>query len=90
MSIFAGELPAKPKLIYIPCDKIIANKNQPREVFDQGKLYELAQSIKEHGILQPLTVRKTETEFYELVAGERRLRAARLVGLREVPVILTR
>ena len=45
MSIFAGELPAKPKLIYIPCDKIIANKNQPREVFDQGKLYELAQSI---------------------------------------------
>ena len=90
MNIFAGEVPAKPKLIYIPCDRITANKNQPREIFDQGKLYELAQSIKEHGILQPLTVRKTENEYYELIAGERRLRAARLVGLKEVPAILSR
>lgn len=78
----------KPKLVSVPTDKIDPNRYQPRKVFDESKLYELAQSIKEHGILQPLSVRKTDKERYELIAGERRLRAAKLVGLSSVPVII--
>ncbi|MCH5325214.1 MAG: ParB/RepB/Spo0J family partition protein [Eubacterium sp.] len=67
---------------------IFPNPNQPRKEFDQQELAGLAQSIKENGILQPLTVRKTEDGRYELIAGERRLRAARLAGLSVVPVIV--
>ena len=80
--------PDRPKLTYVSPDKIDPNKYQPRKVFDESKLFELAQSIKEHGILQPLTVRKTDKERFELIAGERRLRAAILVGLTSVPVII--
>ena len=78
----------KQKLLNVSVDKIDVNRYQPRKNFDETKLYELAQSIKEHGILQPLTVRKTDKERFELIAGERRLRAAKLVGLSFVPVIL--
>ena len=76
------------KLMNIMVDKIDVNRYQPRKNFDESQLYELAQSIKEHGILQPLTVRRTDKERYELIAGERRLRAAKLVGLSSVPVII--
>lgn len=78
----------KQKLINVSVEKIDVNKYQPRKNFDETKLYELAQSIKEHGILQPLTVRRTDKERFELIAGERRLRAAKLVGLSVVPVIV--
>jgi len=88
LGVFPENIADKPKLIFVPVDKIEPNKYQPRKVFDESKLYELAQSIKEHGILQPLTVRKTDKERYELIAGERRLRAAILVGLTTVPVIV--
>ncbi len=67
---------------------IFPNPNQPRKDFDPQELAGLAQSIKENGILQPLTVRKTEDGRYELIAGERRLRAAKLAGLSSVPVII--
>ena len=87
-SIFYENLIDKPKLTNIAIDKIDPNKYQPRKVFDESKLYELAQSIKEHGILQPLTVRRTDKDRFELIAGERRLRAAKLVGLTTVPVII--
>ncbi len=64
------------------------NKNQPRQVFDDEALSELADSIREHGVLQPLIVRPVADGSYQLVAGERRWRASRLAGLTEVPVIV--
>ncbi len=64
------------------------NRNQPRKEFDEQALSELADSIREHGILQPLLVRPLETGGYQLVAGERRWRAARMLGLAEVPVVI--
>lgn len=68
-------------------DVIIANPRQPRNNFSDAELNELVQSVREYGIIQPLVVTKT-AEGYELIAGERRLRAARLVGLREVPIVV--
>lgn len=69
-------------------EKIASNPQQPRHDFDEKELAELASSIKEHGIIQPLVVMKIAPEQYELVAGERRLRAAKLAGLKMVPVII--
>ena len=68
--------------------EIEPNRRQPRKDFDENALAELADSIREHGILQPLLVRKMEGGGYQLVAGERRWRAARMVGLDEVPVLV--
>lgn len=68
-------------------ETITANPYQPRRIFDEEKLQELAASIKEFGIVQPLVVRK-KGETFELVAGERRLRAAKLAGLANVPVVI--
>ena len=62
------------------------NLGQPRKVFDVEELGELAESIKNYGILQPLLVQK-KGDLYEIIAGERRFRAAKLAGLKEVPVI---
>jgi ParB family transcriptional regulator, chromosome partitioning protein len=67
---------------------IVPNERQPRGHFDEGALAELAESIREHGILQPLLVRSLAEGKFELIAGERRLRAARLAGLKTVPVIV--
>ncbi len=64
------------------------NPNQPRRVFDEEKLGELAASIKADGLLQPITVRKTNDGYYQIIAGERRWRAARLAGISEVPVTI--
>lgn len=75
------------KILYLPAAQIRPNPGQPRKIFDPAGLQELAASIAEYGIVQPLTVRRRDG-FYELVAGERRLRAARMAGLREVPCIL--
>lgn len=82
------EIMDKPKLMFISPLKIIPNKYQPRIEFDESKLFELSESIREHGILQPLTVKQIDKDLYELIAGERRLRAAKLVGLKTVPVIV--
>lgn len=68
--------------------EIEPNRNQPRKEFDEQALSELADSIQEHGIIQPLLVRPLETGGYQLVAGERRWRAARMIGLTEVPVVI--
>ena len=67
---------------------IIPNKEQPRKTFDEAALQELSDSIAQHGVLQPLLVRPLTTGGYQLVAGERRWRASRLAGLKEVPVII--
>ena len=74
---------------YISTTRIRPNPQQPRRSFPEDALAELAESIRRYGILQPLTVRRTD-EGYELIAGERRLRAAKLAGLREVPCLLAR
>jgi len=72
---------------YLPLDEIEANPYQPRSSFDKEKLDELAESIKKYGILQPIIVSK-KGHSYELIAGERRLRAAKLLNFKEVPVII--
>lgn len=69
-------------------NEIIPNKDQPRKTFDEAALQELADSIRQHGVLQPLLVRPLTTGGYQLVAGERRWRASRLAELKEVPVII--
>ncbi len=76
------------KISDIPIIKIRPNKAQPRKVFNESELSALAQSIFENGILQPLTVRKVSSAEYELIAGERRLRASVLAGLQKVPCIV--
>ena len=74
----------------IPIIKIRPNKAQPRKQFNEDELSALSRSIAENGILQPLTVRKVSNTEYELIAGERRLRAAVTAGLRKVPCIVVR
>lgn len=76
------------KISDIPIIKIRPNKAQPRKVFNEEDLNALSQSIAENGILQPLTVRKVSATEYELIAGERRLRASLMAGLRKVPCIV--
>jgi ParB family chromosome partitioning protein len=75
-------------ITHIKIDQIKPNKNQPRTVFSEKSLNELAQSIKQQGLLQPILVRKLEAEKYEIVAGERRWRACQLANLERVPVII--
>lgn len=76
------------ELHYVPIKDIRPNPYQPRIHFDSKKLEELAQSIRENGIIQPLIVRKSAIVGYELLAGERRLRASQLAGLSTVPVVI--
>ena len=73
---------------HIKTDLIIPNKNQPRQIFSEEGMEELVDSIKENGILQPLSVRDLENGMYELIAGERRLRAAKKIKLKTVPVYI--
>ena len=75
------------RIQYLPIDGIVPNPAQPRKHFAREGLEELSASIAAHGILQPLSVRRAEGG-YELVSGERRLRAAKLAGLTEVPCLL--
>lgn len=72
----------------VPIEKIVPNRQQPRSVFDDEKLKELSDSIKEQGVLQPLVVTQMSGGRYELIAGERRLRASKLAGMTEVPVVI--
>ncbi len=75
------------RVVFIPARAIRPNPAQPRKIFRQEALEELAESIGRHGILQPLSVRRVEN-CYELIAGERRLRAAQMAGLTEIPCII--
>ena len=72
----------------VPISMVESCSSQPRKYFDEAALLDLADSIREHGIIQPLTVRKLSSGYYQIIAGERRWRAARLAGLSEVPVIV--
>jgi len=84
--LIAEEFESEPREAAI--DTVLPNPRQPRTVFDQEALEELANSIREHGVLQPLVVRPTSEGFYELIAGERRLRAAKLAGVKKVPIVV--
>jgi ParB family chromosome partitioning protein len=72
----------------LPIAKVEANAAQPRKVFDPESLSDLADSISTHGILQPITVRRLQSGYYQIISGERRWRAARQAGLSEVPVLI--
>jgi len=73
---------------FVQIEAIVPNRLQPRKIFDEEKITELAESIKEQGVIQPLIVNQAGPNRFELIAGERRLRAARSAGLAEVPVIV--
>ena len=85
---FMEHLTAKNRVITVSVDSVLRNPNQPRKIFEETALIELAESIRSCGIIQPLTVRKLNDNTYELIAGERRLKAARLIGLKEVPALV--
>ena len=74
--------------LYLPISQVESCASQPRKQFDPDALADLADSIREHGIIQPLTVRKLQSGYYQIIAGERRWRAARLAGLSDVPVVI--
>ena len=84
----ANNLKPKERIHNIPVDLIERNPNQPRKVFEEAPLFELAESIRVCGIIQPLNVRKISENKYELISGERRLKASRLIGLKTVPAIV--
>lgn len=78
------------RIVEIPTIKIRPNKTQPRKIFDDEQLRDLASSIAENGILQPLTVRRVSQSEYEIIAGERRLRASVIAGFSKVPCIVVK
>ncbi len=75
-------------IINLDVNKVIPNKNQPRKIFDDKALEELSQSIKSYGIIQPITVRKIYDDIYEIVAGERRFKAAKLLNMETIPAVV--
>jgi ParB family chromosome partitioning protein len=85
---FTEETTGKSPYQLLPIYKVEPNPNQPRQDFDEQELQNLADSIAEHGVVQPLTVRETVGGYYQIIAGERRWRAARLAGLQEVPAVI--
>lgn len=74
------------ELITLPISKVEPRLEQPREYFDEGALQDLADSIAQYGLIQPITARRLPSGYYQIIAGERRWRAARMAGLSEVPV----
>jgi len=81
-------IPASHMVSAIPLDQLETNPFQPRSQFEEKELSELAVSIQEHGIIQPVTVRKIGPDRYQLITGERRCRAARIAGLTEMPAFI--
>ena len=78
----------KDEIVEISLDELRSNPYQPRKVFDEDKLQELADSIKEHGVFQPIIVKKSAVKGYEIIAGERRVKASKMVGLSSIPAIV--
>jgi len=85
---FTEESQEKTAYQLLPIYKVEPNPDQPRQDFDEVELQALADSIAEHGVIQPLTVREMSTGYYQIIAGERRWRAARIANLSEVPAII--
>ena len=87
--ITSGKVHRSPNTVaMIPINQVIANPFQPREQFEEDALNELMESIKVHGVIQPITVRKAGFEKYEIISGERRTRASILAGLKEIPAYI--
>ncbi len=82
------DTPEEKERLYLPISQVESCSAQPRKQFDPDALADLADSIRQHGIIQPLTVRKLQSGYYQIIAGERRWRAARMAGLDEVPAIV--
>lgn len=74
--------------VKLPISQVEPGLNQPRKHFDDAAMEELTESVRQHGVLQPLTVRRLNTGYYQIIAGERRWRAARAAGLTEVPALV--
>ena len=85
---FSDETNEKSAYQLLPIYKVEPNPDQPRHDFDEEELQALSESIAVHGVIQPLTVRETRNGYYQIIAGERRWRAARLAGLSEVPAVI--
>ena len=91
LSALLGEEALKPESdgsLYLPISQVESCSSQPRKAFDEDSLNDLADSIRQHGIIQPLTVHRLQSGYYQIIAGERRWRAARIAGLTEVPAIV--
>lgn len=88
LSDYRAEPEAEDGLRQLPIQKVEPNPDQPRRDFNEEELQSLAESIGENGVLQPLTVRELESGYFQIIAGERRWRAARMAGLREVPALV--
>lgn len=86
--VAAPSVPPGMRVWQIPIEKIFPNANQPRQVFEKEALTELSNSIREKGIIQPILLRKSPDGEYEIIAGERRWRAAQMAGLKEVPALI--
>ena len=85
-ALFGVDEPEENELQILPIAKVEPRLDQPREIFDEQSQQELADSIARYGLIQPITARKLDSGYYQIIAGERRWRAARLAGLAEVPV----
>lgn len=88
MANSSNDLSASENIIELPLESIIVNVNQPRKNFSEEELQDLSCSIKEHGVLQPLLVMRYSNDIYQIIAGERRWRAAGLAGCKTIPVIV--
>jgi len=84
-ALFGVDEPEESELQTLPITKVEPRQDQPRELFDEQALQELSDSIAQYGLIQPITVRKLDSGYFQIIAGERRWRAARLAGLSEVP-----
>src|SRR4051812_34794298 len=87
-ALLGGDEPSREALLTLPVGRIRPGKYQPRTKMDQQALAELAASIRSQGLMQPLLVRPVDRDRYELIAGERRWRAAQMAGLEEVPALV--
>ena len=85
---FSDEISENSAYQMLPIYKVEPNRSQPRQDFDEEELQALADSIEAHGIIQPLTVRQLDSGYYQIIAGERRWRAARIANLSEIPVVV--
>lgn len=83
-----GIIPHAEPLLHLPIDTVVAGPFQPRQLMDEEALQQLSESIKTQGVLQPIVVRQKSASQYEIIAGERRFRAAQLAGLTEIPAII--
>ena len=85
--LFAGDsLEEESELLTLPISKVEPREEQPREYFDEKALQDLADSIAQYGLIQPIVARKLDSGYYQIIAGERRWRASRMAGLQEIPV----